>query len=283
MVAKAKSKKSEIKGHLFGIKLVEKFIEFLRSLFSEKILAFMLKWAMVVGHFALIAAAVIGLLFAIIYAIRVNDFYAFLVGIAWFLLVFVVQYIAHRFSDAGENLIKNNPTRLASKAFLDCVAFLFVIAGLVVIIIHLIGLIRTGDFNTFLMGLGIFLFFEFIAMVSFNFKTVTIEIVKDTSAGQEAIGIVTFFIKGLMKLVPLFFGVGVAIGTIMLFVDSFGLFSDARISSAWISGNANGMSILTAGLLPFIAYIVFVLYYLVVDIVRAILSLPGKIDGISKK
>jgi hypothetical protein len=283
MVAKAKSKKSEVRGHLFGIKLVEKLIEFLRSKFSEKVLAFTLKWAMVVGHYALIAAAVIGLLFAIIYAIRVNDFYAFLVGIAWFLLVFVVQYIAHRFSDAGENLIKNNPTRLASKAFLDCVAFLFVIAGLVAFIIHLIGLIRTGDFNTFLMGLGVFLFFEFIAMVSFNFKTITIEIVKEASAGQEAIGIVTFFIKGLMKLVPLFFGVGVAIGTIMLFVDSFGLFSDTRISSAWISGNANGMSILTAGLLPFIAYIVFVLYYLVVDIVRAILSLPGKIDGISKK
>ena len=167
--------------------------------------------------------------------------------------------------------------------FLDCVAFLFVIAGVVVFIIHLIGLIRTGDFNTFLMGFGMFLFFEFIAMVSFNYKSITIDIVKETSAGQEAIGIITFFIKGLMKLVPLFFGVGVTIGTIMLFIDSFGLFSDARIAGAWISGNVNATSILTAGLLPFIAYILFVVYYLVVDIIRAILSLPGKIDGISKK
>jgi hypothetical protein len=283
MVAKAKSKKGEITGHLFGVKLIEKLIEFLRTLFSEKVLGFTLKWVMVIGHFGLIVAAILGFLFAVIYAIRVNDFYAFLIGIAWFFVVMVVQYIAHRFSNAGENLIKNNPTSLASRAFLDCVAFIFVIAGLIVFIIHLIGLIKTGDFNTFLMGLCVFVLFEFIAIVSFNFKTITIEIVKETSAGQEAIGIVTFFIKGLMKLVPIFFGVGVAIGTIMLFIDSFGLFSDAKISQAWISGNANAMSILIAGLLPFIAYIVFVLYYLVVDIVRAILSLPGKIDRISKK
>lgn len=283
MATKTKAKKGPISGHLFGVKLVEKLIEFLRGKFSEKILNFTLKWALVIGHFGLIVAAILGLLFAMIYAIRVNDFYAFLIGIAWFFMVFVVQYIAHRFADAGEKLIKNNPTNLASKAFLDCVAFLFLIGGLVIFIIHLIGLIKNGDLNTFLVGLGIFVFFEFIAFVSFNYKSISIEIVSETTAGQEAIGIVTFFIKGLMKLVPLFFGVGIVIGTVLLFISSIGLFSDARISGAWISGNANAMFIFNTGLLPFVAYIIFVLYYLLVDIIRAILSLPGKIDKISKK
>ena len=283
MATKAKTKKGEMTGHLFGVRLVEKLIEFLRKAFSEKILNFTLKWALIIGHFGLIVAAVLGFLFAMIYAIRVNDFYAFLVGIAWFILVFVIQYIAHRFSDAGEKLIKNNPTSLASKAFLDSVAFLFLIAGVVVFIIQLIGLIRTGDFNNFLVGLGIAVFFEFIAFVSFNYGSISIDIVKETSAGQEAIGIITFFIKGLMKLVPIFFGVGIAIGTISLFINSIGLFSDAKISSAWISGNANAMSIINAGLLPFAAYIIFVLYYLVVDLIRSILSIPEKLDKLRNK
>lgn len=283
MAPKEKGKSGEITGHMFAINLLEKFIGFLRGLLTEKFLEFILKWAKIIGHYGLIAAAFLGVLFAIIFAIRTNDFYAFLMGIAWFFLVFVVQYIAHKFSDAGENLIRANPTSMASKVFLDCVAFLFVIGGLIVLVSHLIGLIRNGNLGIFLQGLGVFVLFEFIAIVSFNFKTVTIEIVRETTAGQEAIGIITFFIKGLMKLVPIFFGVGVAIGTIMLFVDSIGLFSNQRIHGAWLSGNADASMILVAGLLPFFGYILFVLYYLVIDIIRAILSLPGKIDNISKK
>ena len=283
MATKAKTKKGEMTGHLFGVRLVEKLIEFLRKTFSEKILNFTLKWVLIIGHLGLAVAAILGFLFAMIYAIRVNDFYAFLIGIAWFLLVFVIQYIAYRFSDAGEKLIRNNPTSLSSKAFLDSVAFLFLIAGVVVFIIHLIGLIRTGDLNTFLYGLGIAVFFEFVAFVSFNYSSIAIDVVKETSAGQEAIGIITFFIKGLMKLVPLFFGVGIVIGTISLFINSIGLFSDEKISGAWISGNANAMFIINAGLLPFIAYIIFVLYYLLIDIIRAILSIPEKLDKLKGK
>jgi hypothetical protein len=283
MAVKAESKKGEITGHLFGIKLLEKFIDFLRGLMTEKFLEITLKWAKIIGQFGLIVAAFLGFLFAIIFAIRTNDFDAFLIGIAWFFLVFVVQYIAHKFSDAGENLIKGNPTSMASKVFLDCVAFLFVIGGLIILVAHLIGLIRNGDLGIFLEGLGVFVLFEFIAIVSFNYRTITIDIVKETTAGQEAIGIITFFIKGLMKLVPIFFGVGVVIGTVMLFINSIGLFSNERIQFAWISGNANASLILLAGLLPFFGYILFVLYYLAVDVIRAILSLPGKIDNISKK
>lgn len=283
METKAKGKKKVSIGHLFGVKLVEKFIEFARKIFTEKILEFTLKWALILGHFGLIVAAVIGLLFAIIYAIRVNDFYAFLFGIAWVILVFVVQYIAHKFSDAGENLIKNNPTRLSSKAFLDCVAFIFMIAGLVIFITSVINLIKTGEITIFLTGLGMSIFCEFIALVSFHYKTITMDVVKETTAGQEAIGIITFFMKALLKLVPIFFGVGVVLGTVFLFINSFGLFGNQiKISSAWVSGNWTAKQILGAGLLPFFAYIVFVLYYLVIDIITAILSLPGKIDKLKK-
>jgi len=283
MEKKAKAKKIKGISHLFGVKLVEKFIEFTRGIFTEKILEFTLKWALILGHFALIVAAILGLLFAIIYAIRVNDFYAFLYGIAWVILVFVVQYIAHKFSDAGENLIKNNSTRLSSKAFLDCVAFIFMIAGLVIFIVSIINLIKTGELRVFLTGLGMAVFCEFIAMVSYNYKTITMDVVKETTAGQEAIGIITFFMKAILKLVPLFFGVGLVLGTVFLFINSFGLFGNQiKTASAWISGNITAEQILLAGLLPFIGYIVFVLYYLVIDIITAILSLPGKIDKLKK-
>ena len=229
-----------------------------------------------IGHFGLVVAAGLGFLFALIFSIRTNTFQGFLYGIAWVLLIFVVQYTAHKFSTAGETLIKNNPSQLSSKTFLDCFGFLVLIGGVIILIIHIVQAIQVGSFDLFLLGLGTFIFLEFIALISFNHKEATIDIVEGNSAGQEAIGIITFFIKTFMRLVPIFFGVGVAIGTIILFIDAIGLFGD-NVAVAWMRGNITAMQILWAALLPFFSYILFVLFYLAVDVIRAILSIPGKL------
>lgn len=276
-----KKKKEEGFGHLFMVKILEKLVDFFKGLLAVNLLDFCIKWASKLGHFALIVAAGLGFLFAIILAIRANDFFVFLYGIAWIILVFVVQYTAHKFSDAGEGLIKNNPTFLASKAFLDCFGFLALIGGVVVLIIHIIQAIQVGDIMPFLMGLGFFVFLEFLALISFNPQTATVEITKENSAGQEALGIITFFLKGLLKLIPIIFGVGLIVATVMLFIDFIGVFGDGY-AFAWQRGNWTATQILTFGLLPFISYILFVLYYLVIDIIRAILSVPDKLDELKK-
>jgi hypothetical protein len=132
------------------------------------------------------------------------------------------------------------------------------------------------------MGLGMFVFLEFLALLAFNPKEVTIKIVKSNSAGQEAIGIITFFIKAFMKLIPIFFGVLVVVWTIMLFIAFIGLFGSAP-GNAWMRGNWYAVQILNAVLLPFIAYIIFVLLYLCIDVIKAILSVPEKLDKLAKK
>ena len=262
--------------HLFAVNLLEKLVEFFKGIMTSKLLEFCIKWATMIGHFGLVVAAGLGFLFALIFSIRTNTFQGFLYGIAWVLLIFVVQYTAHKFSTAGETLIKNNPSQLSSKTFLDCFGFLVLIGGVIILIIHIVQAIQVGSFYLFLLGLGTFIFLEFIALISFNHKEATIDIVEGNSAGQEAIGIITFFIKTFMRLVPIFFGVGVAIGTIILFIDAIGLFGD-NVAVAWMRGNITAMQILWAALLPFFSYILFVLFYLAVDVIRAILSIPGKL------
>jgi hypothetical protein len=265
------------------VKLLEKLVNFFKGLMTAKVLDFSIKWGRKIGHFGLIAAAGLGFLFAFIYAIRINKFDAFLIAIIWLILVFVVQYTAHKFSGAGETLIKNNPSSLSSKAFLDCFGFLALIGGVVVFIVHTIWAIQGIGIETFFVGLGVFVFLEFAAMVAFNHETVAVSIVDETSAGQEAIGIVTFFLKGLLKLVPIFFGVGIVILTVLLFIDFIGVFgNDFKVASSWISGQMTGRSILLVGLLPLISYILFVIFYLSVDLIRAILAIPKKLDNLKK-
>lgn len=280
-MAEQKSKKTELTFHLVVVGLVEKIVEFFKGLLNTKLLAFCIKWLTLIGHFAILVAAVLGLLFALIFAIRTNSFTGFLYGIGWVILIFVIQYTAKRFLPAGTTLIKNNPTQLSSKAFLDCFGFLVLIGGIIVLIMSIVEAIRYGAIQPFLYGLGTFFFMEFIALVSFNPDDININIVEENPAGQEALGIVTFFIKGLMKLVPIFFGVFIVIGTIFLFIDLIGLFG-SRVEAAWFSGYNNAESILQAALLPFAAYIFFVLAYLAIDIIKSILSIPEKLDKLGK-
>lgn len=268
-----KEKKKGGPAHLIMVNLLEKIVCFFQKKLTVGLLEFSVTWMYKIGHFALIVAAGLGFLFTFVFAIKFNSFDVFLMGLAWVILVFVVQYTAHRFSDAGDGLIRNNPTTLSSKAFLDCFGFLTLIGGVVVLIMAVVKAIQLGSFAEFLFGLGFFLLLEFLALISFNPSIVNVEVTEGTSAGQEAIGIITFFLKGLMRLIPIFFGVGVVIATILLFISFIKLFGD-QAQYAMGMGTQNAVYILFSGLLPFASYIFFVLYYLVIDMIRAILSIP---------
>lgn len=279
----AQAKKSEGKGctfHLFAVNLLEKLVEVFKGILTSGFFAFCVKWVTKIGHFAIIVAAVLGFLCAIVIVARSDSFIAFLYGIIWVLAVFVAQYTANKFLDAGETLIQNNPTQLSSKSFLDCVGFLSMIGGVVMLIIHIIKLIQGEPFRDFLIGLGTFIFLEFLALLAFNHDEITVKVVKGNSAGQEAIGIVTFFIKSFMKLIPIFFGVLIVVGTILLLIALIGLFGDNPGLKDMMEA---AIIVIIAALLPFIAYILFALCYLCIDVIRSILSIPEKLDKLAKK
>jgi hypothetical protein len=275
-------KKVESTFHFFAVNLLEKLVEVFRGLLTSNFLEFCIKWITRIGHLGIIVAAALGFLFALIFAIRTNEFTGFLYGIIFVLLLFVLQYTARKFLNAGGTLIENNPTQLASQAFLDCFAFLALIGGVVALILYIIRAIRLESIEVFFMGLGLFIFLEFLALLAFNPTEVNIKIVKTNSAGQEALGIITFFIKAFMRLIPIFFGVLIVVWTIILFIALIRLFGSSP-EFAWYRGYMAAVQILSAAILPFIAYILFVLFYLCVDVIKAILSIPEKLDKLAKK
>jgi len=275
-----KTKKGEF--YLFAVNLIEKLIESLKKFFSQNLLDFLTRWGIRIGHYGLLLAALIGFLFSFVVAIRSNSFRAFLLGIIWVLVIFVIQFIAKRFSNAGATLIENNPSQLSSPSFLDCVAFLSMIGGLIILIYSIINAIQLKSLEVFLSGLAIFFLLEVITLVTFNPKSITISLTKSSSAGQEAIGIVTYFLKLFLRLVPIIFGIGVAVGTVILFIHFIGGFGE-RLAFFWQRANTGDAGyILFAGLLPFLSYLIFVFYYLLIDIIKAILAVPQKLDNLKK-
>jgi len=268
---------------LWGVAALEKVLVSTKELLNRNILDFALRWIFRIGHIGLLAAAALGFLFSLIVAIRLDSFSAFLYGIAWVVLVLVVQYAAHRFAATGDSLIENNPSSLTSKAFLDCLGLLSVIGGLIAFVLGAIRSIQGSGIRFILAGTALFILLELFAIVVFNPETVSTETGGKNSAGQEAIGIIVLFIKGFMRLVPILFGIGIAAGFVLLAIDAFGIFgSEYRLLADWKRAMYTGRIIVFSGLVPFLSYIGFVIAYLAVDVVRAILATPEKIEALRK-
>lgn len=282
-------KKQEQTGfdHLFFARIVEKLVGVFRKILSGDLLDFCTRWLVKLGNYSIYIAVCLAFLIGLIGAIRLSSFSFFLISIIFGVAILVVQYIAKKFSTAGETLIRNNPSQLSSSAFLDSLGLLAVLAGVISLLYFLYLAIKLPAFEPLLMGVGLFVFCELVGLIALNPSTIQVDVVKEVSAGEEAIGIATFFIKKFMRLVPIIFGLGLIIVTCMLLFDSFGLFSQAKMGIAaqkiaGIENQGDYATLILIALLPMLSYLAFVVLYLGIDVIRAILSVPGKLDNLKK-
>ena len=193
-------------------------------------------------------------------------------------------YIATSFSTAGENFIKTSPSQMASLSFLNCFALLNFVVGWIVLFTSLFQAIKTENFQLLWLGLGVFLLCEYLACISMNPGLVNITIQSRGSAGEEAFGILSFLLKALLRLVPIAFGVGVVLGTASM------TFQYAQfLAKGWYPPLALAVAqqsagwVLQAGLLPFAGYVGFAVLYLVINLIRSVLQIPGKLDAIVRQ
>ena len=264
------------------VKLVEKGLALVRKPLSQKVFETGATWLTRLGLFALIVAAVAGLIASLV-LIKDAGWPMAPRGLGWVVAVGVVLYVAKRFMGAGEVLISAAPTKLASPAFLDCVALLAVLAGLVSLIGGIYLAIAMKDLVQLVMGAAAFVVCEVLACIAMNPALVHVEVEEGTTTGEEAIGVLSFPMKAAVKMVPLVFGVGAVAGAVMLIVAIVQAFGEPEmvmdeLGMKVVEPTREGMRVtLGAGLLPLAAYLGFLGYYLALELIRAILAIPQKL------
>lgn len=241
------------------------------------------------GHGAVLAGAVLTLLYSIYAAVKQNSFSVFLAGMGMIVAIAVAQFAARRFLHASEIEIANTPSQVSPTGFLDCVGLLSLLLALVTIVGGIITAVEVSSWlplpPALFLAIGA-MYFGAIALHPLLANVST----ADETAGEEAIGLLSFFAKAALRLVPVFFCL-LALGGCLAIMASF--FSAGRpladaISSVlgyapfMRSGAAYGLApsavVVFACLLPLVAYFGFLLQYLFLDILRAILATPTKID-----
>ncbi len=234
-----------------------------------------------VGHYALLVAAALGLIYGVVGAFKWNQLTPALIGLVWIPCVGVAQFGAFKFSSTSRGLIKSSGSQLSSRSFLACLALWSLLLGIIALVGLTYSAIKLDSLSTFGLGLVAFAACELVVWLCLNPSLLNINILPASTAGEEAIGVLTFTMKALLRLVPIAFGLGVIVGDFQLLAAIVRLFRDQEYSimdaspSAWL--------VLGSAALPLMGYVLFVLNYLVLDVIRAILAIPEKLDIIGKK
>lgn len=294
--------------HLFDFGL-----EFARGRFTAPFVDSTSKIFTLCGHYGLYLATVILFVFSVLVAVKTNRLNTILVGAAGVAILLVLQYAASRFCGALERLNRTTSGRMSSPAFLDCFALLHVIGGVVALLALTVMAVQSGAFSLILPAIVAFILCQYIAVIALNPETLNLTVASETGAGEEAIGILSFFVKLSLRIVPVAFGAGVVWGTLALLYACFlvffppegpekvmefvgaerfgqmqasaGVASVDKVMTTWPAEvTASGAEKILFGCasLPFLTYLVFLFHYLFIDVIRALLSLPGKLDTLGE-
>lgn len=230
------------------------------------------------GSYGLLVAMALSALFTLTVAVKTNTLTSLVSGLILLLVLAALQYTAGKFCDAAEQLNRSTSGALPSSTLADGVAVLSKMVAGVSLLGAVVAAIETSHYLLLLSGLATYLVFAFLAVVAMNPAALNIQVAPVTRTGEESIGAIAFVLKALLRTVPVAFGAGVLYGTCMLAYAFFQMFSGRQLMLAQLTADGAGTALTAAGILPFVAYLLFLLYYLFIDIARSLLSLSDKAE-----
>jgi len=264
---------------------------------SASLLQNSLNFAGKFGHFAVLAGAVLGLILSVILAVRYHSAAVFFTGgLGFVVAVAVAQFSAQRFMSAGTKLIASSPNRLSSKSFLECVGLFAVLGAIGALLGGIVSSIQVNSLLPLVPAILLFAYLLYFAMTALHPEELNVNIAGETTAGQEAISLLSFFCKVGLKLAPLYFFLLAVAGAIFILLALFdngqggpaagqtflAMLPLPPMLSVLAQNSPGQMLVLVACLVPVLIYFFFLLYYLILDLLRAILAIPGKLDDLKK-
>lgn len=266
------------------VRVLDGLLERARTVLHPRLFEDISKILTRVGDYGLPTAAVLGFVLATTVAIQADGFAPFVYGLGWILAVVLLRYIAASFSNAGEGVLKNSRSQLGSLAFPNCFALILLVVGLLLLFGLLFRAIQLESLRLLWLGLGGFLVCEFLAWIGMNPVLTEVTLNPRISPGDEALGILSFLLKAFLRLVPIGYGIGVVVGSLSLLANLYNLLADDWPPSvAFAAGMRSADLVLTAGALPLTGLLTFLLAHLVINVLRAILAVPLKLDHLARQ
>lgn len=264
-------------------RIIDGMLDAFRGALSDSWYETTSRWFLIAASFAAPALAVLGLLAAVVQAIRADSFIIFTFGVGWALIVAVGYYIGEKFTAVCETAIGNNPSTISNKTYLDVSALIAIIALIAALVTGIFSAIKLSMIAPLVTGIFTAIAMLYLICLLLRPALINVAVTETSTAGEDALSIFVLVSKMLTKLAPIAFGALTVAGALYLLVTTVNMIEDGYggIFGYGLQSVA-GIGVFLYGLLyPLIAYLVFIFTYLLVDIARAILVLPRKLDRTS--
>ena len=200
-------------------------------------------------------------------------------GVWMALLLVVLQYAAVRFMPVIDRLARASGGAVTSSALLDSLAVLAMSVGLAALVTFTLAALRIKDYEEILAGVFAFAVCLYAGLAALNPGSLGISIVASHTASDEGLGVFAFLLKLGLRIAPVAFGVGVATKLGLLLIVCYRIFSAEKGSLPSPSvATAATVGLMYSAAVPIVAYFVYLVYHLVFDALRSLISLPGKLD-----
>lgn len=236
------------------------------------------------GVYSLYAAAAFVLLGGIVVVIRGGAVRSLAIAALVSFLVIVAQYVAQRLLGACDVAIQSNKSVLSSLAIPHC-AFVVSAASAIGGSLSLWwAAAEAGEIKFFLGGFAVLAVGAFAALVAIQPSGVSVDVNPDCRVGEEAVGVLTFLLKVFLRCAPIAFAAAAAYAT----------FDTAAVVLAILRRSEDGLVlfgrittaigyVFAAASIPLVAYATMLVYYLTLDVISAIVSIPGKLDVLGRQ
>ena len=260
---------------------IDNFLNYLRKGYFSKFLDKNVEWLTKWGLNGLYVSAILGLLTSLYVPYKYDQIefsYSIAAGFVWVLVCIVAHYTAVKFLPNLDRIIKATPTKLTSGAFTDSFALIAGIGGVASLVAGAYFSISAENVDQLVYGVFAFIFCEYLMSLSLNPENLGIEITEKTTAGEELLGILSFIMKGFLRLIPVLFGSGIILGIVRTFDIWFG---DVEYIQQLVGQVSAVGSVTAAAFLPVTGYLAFLLYYFSIDVLTSIIAIPQKLDNLS--
>jgi hypothetical protein len=270
--------------HLFDF-----FLETMRQRFGAPFIRATIRLFTVAGHYGLYGAIVLLLAAQIALSATSHQPFSALWGLVQTLVLTVLQYTAVRCLGVLDRALRAPAGKLASTAFLDSFAILSLFGGFAMLFGFAIAAAQSHAYSSMLGAVAGFILFQYMAVVTLCPEVLHLTIASDASAHEEALGVLAFFGRVGVRLLPVAFGLGVLGGLLWLVYGGLFLLepvdkSAVRVAdgaavwlqTSWLDAQnaANEAFLLLAvsAACPLLGYVAFLFVNLLVEVLQTLLG-----------
>jgi hypothetical protein len=264
--------------------LVSSLIKFLKSILSESLFLSKSNSAETIGHLLLMFGIPLIGTVGLVLAIKMDSISLLLEIVGWMVALCIAQYTSWRSLIASRRLLSTTPTSIQNVFVLDIAGVIFAIIGCAILVASIVIAVRLNDYSFILFGICAFAISALSASLAFSPSSCNVNI-GPTSSGEEAIGLMSFFLKILLLLGPFVYFVASLGGCVIVTVSLCNLTinADERFLQGLLQFESAKMVFVAGGFYPVVFYLIFLIYYLLIDVFRSILQIGNDVRKISER